>query len=87
LTIGLAQELFIAREKLNEEFEKWQKGGGGTKVPPHSWFQYCEDIGSSKQVINRWLRRWFPLVDTGLLETPLFPPGKFAVIYADPPWQ
>lgn len=33
----------------------------GIKVPKSqpTWEQYCKDIGSSKQVINRWLVDWF----------------------------
>lgn len=25
-----------------------------------TWSQYCHEIGSSKKVVNEWLRRWFP---------------------------
>ena len=52
LTEEVAFELWIAREKLSSRYHR-----DGTKVP--SWSQYCEDIGSSKQVINRWLKEWF----------------------------
>jgi len=32
----------------------------GTKVPVKTWSSYCEEIGSSKKVVNEWLKRWFP---------------------------
>lgn len=78
----LAQELWIARKKLSIEGRPKKTG---TFVPVYSWDQYCNEIGSSKRVINRLLKRWFPPSKREELETPLFPPGKFPVIYADPP--
>jgi len=49
LTLDIAQELYIARERLSSRYHR----DDGTKVP--TWAQYCEDIGSSKRVVNRWL--------------------------------
>lgn len=31
----------------------------GTNAPVKTWSKYCQEIGSSKQVINRWLKQWF----------------------------
>jgi len=63
------------------------KNNFGTKVPKSpTWEQYCKDIGSSKQVINRWLRKWYGS-EVERLPQPPIPKGKFNVIYADPPWQ
>jgi hypothetical protein len=53
-----------------------------------TWGNYCNDIGSSIQVVNRWLNQWFGAesqLPPG--EPPSLPAGKYAVIYADPPWQ
>lgn len=86
LTIELANELWIAREKLRIDESDAAKIMHGILVPRKDWTQYCEDIGSSRQVVNRWLNRWF-VKEIKEVDTPLLPPGKFAVIYADPPWQ
>jgi len=39
--------LWIAREILSSRYHR-----DGTKVP--TWSKYCEEIGSSKQVINHY---------------------------------
>ena len=56
----IASELWIAREILSMKPEDsgglWA-GEGGTKVP--TWTQYCNDIDSSRQVVNRWLKQWY----------------------------
>lgn len=58
LTEEMACELWIAREMIKKEFDDWQMEGG-TKVPPPTWDSYCNDIGSVRRVVNRWLSRWF----------------------------
>lgn len=59
-----------------------------TKVVKLStWGQYCKDIGSSRDVVDRWLKRWFGPEKQIEREIPALPPGKFNVIYADPPWR
>jgi len=54
----MAEELWIAREKLR------QKGGRPSKTLNESselnWTSYCEEIGSSVQVVNRWLAQAYP---------------------------
>lgn len=56
LTENIAYELWIAREMLRNQ-------GARTDLTSEqkfrSWTQYCEDIGSSIQVVNRWLLNWF----------------------------
>lgn len=54
----------IAREILSLNASTQPRSTDGTFVPPdsnslelRSWNQYCKDIGSSRQVINRWLKR------------------------------
>ena len=53
----ILQELWIARDKLKIPP---QISGGlkGVNVSSdlHTWSNYCQDIGSSKQVVNRWLQ-------------------------------
>ena len=53
LTKELATELWVAREKLSKVGRNWNNSSDKT------WAQYCEDIGSSKQVVNRWIKQWF----------------------------
>lgn len=83
LTAELARELWIAREILRAQ---GQRSDLTSEQRLRSWSQYCQDIDSSKQVINRWLNRFFPQEPIEI-ESPLLPEGKFAVIYADCPWQ
>lgn len=55
LTEDIAQELWIARELLSGVGNpNWNKSSNS-----QTWTQYCEDIGSSRQVVNRWLQQWF----------------------------
>lgn len=56
LTLEVAQELYIAREKLSKE----GRPETGTNVPVKSWNQYCQDIGLEKRTANRWLAQFFP---------------------------
>lgn len=82
LTTDLATELWIAREMLSSQ-------GARTDIKEkRTWSQYCEDIGSQKDVVNRWITRSFNLTTlVAKLPTPELPKGKYQVIYADPPWQ
>jgi hypothetical protein len=47
----VANELWIAREKLSVEGRNWNESSS-----KKTWSDYCEDIGSSRQVVNRWLQ-------------------------------
>lgn len=59
LTEDVAKELWIAREMLSKQ-------GARTDLTSEQkfrgWAGYCEEIGSSKQVVNRWLKQWFETV-------------------------
>ena len=56
LTNDILEELWVAREKLSSKGGYGHhKGVLGTKVP-RTWSDYCEDIGTSRQVVNRWLK-------------------------------
>jgi hypothetical protein len=60
LTTEIIQELWIAREILSVEGRPpilSKVSNTGTKVTV-TWNDYCKAIGSSRQVINRWLARW-----------------------------
>lgn len=57
LTIEIAQELFIAREKLRSQGQRSDLTSGKNT---RSWTIYCKDIGSSRRVVNNWLNRFFP---------------------------
>ncbi len=52
----ILDELWIAREKLSVDHSEAAKIMHGTKVP-RTWTDYCQEIGSSRQVVNRWLAR------------------------------
>ena len=59
LTEDIAKELWIAREKLRfqgarNDLTSDQKIRG--------WADYCEKIGTSKGVVNKWLKQWFEIV-------------------------
>ena len=87
LTDELAQELYVARKILSLKPEDQPRSAVGTFVPTDkNWDTYCKDIGSSRQVINRWLARWFGKIPQSQI-TPKLPEDQYSVIYADPPWQ
>jgi len=88
LTVEIAQELWAARKILSLSPEEQPRSPDGTFVPTDkNWTTYCEDINSSRQVINRWLKRWFEPELPEKIEPPPLPEDKYRVIYADPPWQ
>jgi len=51
--------LWIARQKLSISKSDAAKIMHGSKDPCRNWTQYCDDIGSSKGVINKWLKLWY----------------------------
>ena len=85
LTIEIAKELQIAKRNLAFGY-----GGDRRSIKfqvdksqlEKTWTQYCEDIGHSKRVVDRWLDRYFPPI----IKLPS-PKGSFDIIYADPPWK
>jgi|TARA_R100000501_G_C2607462_1_gene102825 site-specific DNA-cytosine methylase len=61
LTTDIISELYVAREKLSEQ----ERSSVGTFVPmDKTWSNYCVDIDTSRQVVNRWLDKYFPQVKT-----------------------
>lgn len=81
LTLEMANELWIAREILSAQ-------GLRDKSPKvRTWSDYCEDIGSERRTVNRWLQRYFIQPQIEKPDTPELPKGKYQVIYADPPWD
>lgn len=85
LTYGLAIELWVAREVLSGE-KFYGNQWSGTKVPQQTWSDYCTEIGSSRQVVNRWLQRWFVPKELEKPDIKLLPIGTFSTIVVDPPW-
>lgn len=79
LTLELATELYIAKQALAKE---------GNPHGRYTWGQYCQDIGSDRRVIDKWLNRLY-LTDAfaSVSPLPLLPEGLYNVIYADPPWR
>ncbi len=87
LTGQIAKELYIAREKLSQKPTLRGRESSGAFVPvDKTWDLYCKDIGTPRRTVNRWLARWF-LTAIANKEFKPMPPGKYSVIYADPPWQ
>lgn len=86
LTDEMADELYIAREKLSKEGRPLKKTR--PKAPAKTWSQYCEDIGHNRQTVNRWLLRVFGQKETTSQVTGTTPPlrGKHRTIVVDPPW-
>lgn len=77
-TLELVRELHIAREKMSCHGFRTDKNriadasnaDFGTFVPklqpltePHTWEQYCNDIGLEKRTANRWLLLYVPEED------------------------
>ena len=64
----IAEELWIAKQILPKSQSEAARIRHGSIPPGMTWTQFCIDIGSSPQVVNRWLKRLFdkpPLNDVG----------------------
>ncbi len=79
LSVEIANELWIAREKLSKEGKPVLTG----IFVPVTWASYCESIGLEKRTANRWLASIFGNVR---LPAPPLPKLESQVLYADPPW-
>jgi len=56
ITVEMLEELYIARSFLDGRKNNYgNQHANGTKVPLATWTNYCETIGHSRQVVNRWL--------------------------------
>jgi len=55
ITTELANELWIAREHLSQVGNPNWNNSSNSK----NWSMYCHEIGSQRQVVNRWLKNWF----------------------------
>jgi hypothetical protein len=55
----IAEELWIAKQILTKSPSEAAKIRHGSLAPIKGWREYCQDIGSSSQVVNRWLKQWF----------------------------
>lgn len=83
MTVEMANELWIARETLSVS----HRPISGTIVPVKTWSDYCYEIGTTRQVVNRWLNRWYAPEIKPPQEFPPLTHGKYNIIYADPPWR
>ena len=52
LTDDIKEELWIAREKLSIVGRNWNESSN-----KKTWSDYCEELGTSRQVVNRWLEK------------------------------
>ena len=53
------EELWIAREKLSKDGVKKSDPRWNKSSTLRTWSDYCEEIGTSRQVVNRWLKDHF----------------------------
>ena len=58
LSDDILEELWVAREMLSEhggdrKSNQWNK----SSVENKTWSDYCEELGTSRQVVNRWLEK------------------------------
>jgi len=83
MTVEMANELWVAREKLSAQ------GLRNKSSEVKTWSDYCYEIGSQRQIVNRWLNRWFVKeVTAGATpEMVITTKGKYNIIYADPAWR
>jgi N6-adenosine-specific RNA methylase IME4 len=92
LTIDVAQELYVARERLSSRYYR-----DGANAP--SWNQYCQEVGITKSTANRWLIQFYPSEEKARpqiahgdmcavsdLHELINAGKKFQTILADPPW-
>jgi ParB family chromosome partitioning protein len=59
LTEEVAKELWVARAILSKQGMRTDLT---SEQKFRSWENYCIEIGSSKQTVNRWLKKWFETV-------------------------
>ena len=82
------EELWIARKKLSVTPQEARLVSRDKSPMIRTWTTYCEDIGSSRRVVNRWLQNHKRLqTQENKKEQPELPTDKYRVIYADPPWN
>lgn len=56
MSAEIMKELWVARDILNNQ----DRAPDGTFIPKEfTWTKYCEELGHTRQVVNRWLRAWF----------------------------
>jgi hypothetical protein len=65
LTLEMATELYIAREKLRAQGKRTDLETTSPKLL--TWGKYCDSIGVSKRVVNRWLATIFGEIEQELL--------------------
>jgi len=91
ITSELVMELYTAREILSVQADDRSRNTSGTFVPvDKTWSDYCKEAtGTSRQTVNRWLKRFFTpqIIASSTLELTKTMKGKYNIIYADPPWR
>jgi len=94
LTVEIVRELYKAREALS----RTRPGANVPNGTLREWREYLEDIGLPKSTAHRWLERYDPEADCLLDSKPQIEdnrepritnpqPGKYNIVYADPPWK
>ena len=54
LTNDILEELWVARENLSIVGRNWDKSPN-----KKTWSDYCEEIGSERRTVNRWLEKTY----------------------------
>ena len=57
LTDDIKEELWIAREKLSVSPQEARLVSRNESSMIRTWSDYCEELGTSRQVVNRWLEK------------------------------
>jgi len=83
ITEEIADELWIAREVLSIQGQRTDLTSGQMS---RSWNQYCQDIGTEKRTVNRWLNKWYPPKRLEDQKEIILPEGKYKTIIIDPAW-
>jgi len=59
LFMSLVRELYFARKYLNEQTGQ-RKDPDAADYIQHTWNDFCEEVGMSRQTANRWLKGFVP---------------------------
>ena len=59
LSDDILEELWVAREKLSVSNSDAAKIMHGTNAPCRTWGDYCEEIGTERRTVNRWLEKTY----------------------------
>ena len=59
LSDDILEELWVAREKLSKDGVKKSDPRWDKSPTLKTWSDYCEEIGSERRTVNRWLEKTY----------------------------